>query len=172
MSGLLAARRPALVFGLPAAALALLLDQVSKAWALVALWPPHLPHPVTPFFNLRLGFNTGISFGMFAGGPAESAWVLIAVCTVIAVGLLAWMWRSRSRQEAAGLGLVIGGAVGNIADRARLGAVTDFLDFHVAGYHWPTFNLADTAIFAGFALILTHSASSERSRAEPRQVNL
>ncbi|MDJ0391541.1 hypothetical protein QMO56_25900 [Roseomonas sp. E05] len=77
MSGVLGACRPALVVGLPAAALALLLGQVSKAWALVALWPPHLPHPVTPFFNLRLGFSTGISFGMVAGGPAEPAWVLL-----------------------------------------------------------------------------------------------
>ncbi|MFZ6765268.1 signal peptidase II [Pseudoroseomonas sp. WGS1072] len=154
MSGLPGACRPALIFGLPVAGVALLLDQVSKAWALAALWPPHLPYPVTPFFNLRLGFNTGVSFGMFAGGSAASAWVLSAVCTAVAAGLLVWMWRSRSRREAAGLGLVTGGALGNIVDRIRQGAVTDFLDFHVAGYHWPTFNIADTAIFVGVALVL------------------
>ncbi|HWX48211.1 MAG TPA: signal peptidase II [Roseomonas sp.] len=154
MTSLLHGCRPALGVGLPAAASALLLDQVTKVWVLTALWPPHVPHPVTPFLNLRLGFNTGVSFGMFAGGPAASPWVLSAVCAAIATGLLVWMWRSRSRREATALGLVTGGAVGNIADRVRQGAVTDFLDLHVSGYHWPTFNLADTAIVFGVALLV------------------
>jgi len=71
------------------------------------------------------------------------------MCTVIAAGLLVWMWRSRSRQEAAGPGLVTGGALRNIADRVRLSAVTDFLDFHVAGCHWPSFNLAEPPSSSG-----------------------
>ena len=80
---------------------------------------------------------------------------------VIIVVLLVWMVRDRRPGVAASLGFIVGGALGNVVDRMRHGAVTDFLDFHAAGYHWPAFNLADTAIFVGVALLLLVSGKNE-----------
>lgn len=140
--------------GLLAGLLALLLDQAAKAWALGALWPPYSEGvTVLPVLNLRLGFNTGVTFGMFRDSAAEAVWVLVLLKLVI-VGFLAhWLWRTGLRAEALGLGLVIGGALGNILDRVRLGAVVDFIDAHYGGWHWPTFNMADVAIVGGVTLL-------------------
>lgn len=102
--------------------------------------------PVTGFFNLVLGFNTGVSFGLFGQAPA---WLLMAFTLAIVAGLLVWIHRSDSRLTASALGLVVGGALGNLLDRLRQGAVTDFLDFYIGSYHWPAFNLADVAIVCG-----------------------
>lgn len=111
---------------------------------------------VTPFFNLVMVWNRGISFGMFQTGDT-GRWVLIALTGAIAVGLLVWLWRVQTRLLACALGAVIGGAVGNIVDRVVYGAVADFFDFHVAGYHWPAFNVADSAIVVGVAIMLLDS---------------
>ncbi|WP_426960367.1 signal peptidase II [Muricoccus radiodurans] len=141
--------------GLPVALAALLVDQVTKAWALDALWPPYSPGIVVlPVLNLRLGFNTGVTFGMFAGGPASSVWILSGVALAVVTWLLVWMWRSTSRLEVPALGLIVGGAIGNVADRLRRGAVTDFLDAHYEGWHWPTFNMADVGIVCGVGMLL------------------
>jgi len=110
--------------------------------------------PVTGFFNLVLGFNTGVSFGLFGEAPA---WLLMAFILPMVAGLLVWMTRTDSRLTAIALGLVVGGAFGNLLDRLRHGAVTDFLDFHVGAYHWPAFNFADVAIVSGVALLLIES---------------
>lgn len=148
--------------GLVAAVAVFVLDQATKAWALSALWPPHVPYPVTSFLNWRLGFNTGATFGMFSGGSASAVWLLVGVAVAVTAWLLAWMWRTRLRLEATSLGLVIGGAVGNVVDRLRRGAVTDFIDTHYAGWHWPTFNVADIGIVCGVALLLAGSFQSKR----------
>ena len=112
---------------------------------------------VTPFFNLVLVFNPGISFGLFQnlGGP----WILIALTALITAGLLIWLLRDKGlgRSGSVALGLAIGGAIGNLIDRLRLGAVVDFLDFHLAGFHWPAFNVADSAISIAMVLILWRS---------------
>lgn len=160
---------PVLAFGLAAAVAALALDQVTKAWALAALWPPHVPHPVTPFLNWRLGFNTGVTFGMFSGGEAASAWILSGVAAGVVAWLLVWMWRTPSRLEAGGLGLVVGGAAGNVIDRLRQGAVTDFIDMHYGGYHWPTFNVADIGVVGGVVLLLAASLRPEPKAAAGAQ---
>ncbi|MFL1462580.1 signal peptidase II [Roseococcus sp. DSY-14] len=140
--------------GLLAAAAAFLVDQATKLWALAALWPPHqVVMEVLPVWNLRLGFNTGVTFGMFRDGLADNVWILVAIKLAVVAMLLAWLWRSALRAEAVGLGLVIGGAAGNILDRVRIGAVVDFLDWHYGGWHWPTFNMADVAIVCGVALL-------------------
>jgi len=130
------------------------LDQLTK-WliAAVVMQPPRVI-TITPFFNLTFGRNSGISFGLFAGGAEAGRWALTAVALGIVVGLLVWLSRAERRWLAAALGLVTGGALGNILDRIRHGAVTDFLDFHLAGWHWPAFNLADSAIFMGAAFLL------------------
>lgn len=142
--------------GLLAAFAALAIDQASKVWALATLWPPYSEGiALLPVLNLQLGFNTGVTFGMFRDTGAEAVWLLILITVAIAAFLLGWLWRTRLRHEAAGLGLVVGGALGNLLDRVRLGAVVDFIDAHYAGWHWPTFNLADVAIVCGAILLIT-----------------
>lgn len=143
-------RRP-LFFGL--ALLTTGLDQISKAVALASLGP-FRPVPVLPGFNLTLGFNTGASFGIFSGTMAEAP-LLLAVLTGVLTLFLGWMGlRARHALEGAGFALIAGGAAGNILDRLRQGAVTDFLDFYWRDWHWPAFNGADIAIFLGAAAIL------------------
>ncbi len=153
-----AADRLARRFGLVAAPIAAVIDQASKAWALDALWPPYSEGMVLlPVLNLRLGFNTGVTFGMFADSAAGAVWLLVGIKVAIVAWLLHWLWRATSRIEALGIGLIIGGAFGNILDRLRIGAVTDFVDAHYKGWHWPTFNLADVAIVSGVTLLVLFS---------------
>ena len=143
-----------LKLGLPFTLLSFLLDQATKWWILNHVMEPPRVIPVTGFFNLVLGFNTGVSFGLFGEAPA---WLLMAFILPMVAGLLVWMTRTDSRLTAIALGLVVGGALGNLLDRLRHGAVTDFLDFYVGAYHWPAFNFADVAIVSGVALLLIES---------------
>ncbi len=140
-----------------AIALALGIDQTSK-WLIVnvIMQPPRIIE-ITSYFNIVLLYNTGVSFGMLGGSMADRQIILIALNSAIVAGLLAWAWRTDIRFERIGLGTICGGALGNIADRWRQGGVTDFLDFHLAGLHWPAFNFADVAIFAGFSILLIQS---------------
>ena len=140
--------------GLPIALGGFFLDQATKWWILNHVMEPPRVIPVTGFFNLVLGFNTGVSFGLFGEAPA---WLLMAFILPMVAGLLVWMTRTDSRLTAIALGLVVGGAFGNLLDRLRHGAVTDFLDFYVGAYHWPAFNFADVAIVSGVALLLIES---------------
>lgn len=109
---------------------------------------------VAPFFNLVLSHNRGISFGLLRSEHAYAPYVLVFVTLTIVTGLAVWLWRSDSAIERLGLSAILGGAVSNAVDRLADGAVTDFLDFHMGAYHWPAFNLADTAIFCGVAALL------------------
>ena len=143
-----------LKLGLPFTLLSFLLDQATKWWILNHVMDPPRVIPVTGFFNLVLGFNTGVSFGLFGEAPA---WLPMAFILPMVAGLLVWMTRTDSRLTAIALGLVVGGAFGNLLDRLRHGAVTDFLDFYVGAYHWPAFNFADVAIVSGVALLLIES---------------
>ena len=143
-----------LKLGLPFTLLSFLLDQATKWWILNHVMEPPRVIPVTGFFNLVLGFNTGVSFGLFGEAPA---WLLMAFILPMVAGLLVWMTRTDSRLTAIALGLVVGGAFGNLLDRLRHGAVTDFLDFYVGAYHWPAFNFADVAIVSGVGLLLIES---------------
>lgn len=154
---------PVWVCGLAAAGLAATLDQATKWLIVTIVMDPPRVIPVTPFFNLTLGLNRGVSFGML-GWLGETPWVLIGISSAIVVGLLVWLWRVRRMVEAIGLGAIVGGALGNILDRMRLGGVVDFLDFHVAGWHWPAFNMADSAITVGVSLLLLNTVLEERSR--------
>lgn len=151
--------RPALVL----AAIVFVLDQVSKELVLAA--QDQLPLVVAPFFNLVLVWNPGVSFGMFGGDEALEPWILVGLALVIAAGLLVWLSRERDRASALAIGLVLGGAIGNVIDRLRHGAVVDFLDFHLSGYHWPAFNLADSAIVVGALLLVAESFMVKKKEA-------
>jgi len=142
--------------GLAAAAAVVVLDQLSKAAVLnfFAGDAPGSRDSVTPFFNLALTYNRGMSFGLFNNGPGLNALFFSLVATAIVAVLVYWLGRAASRFLAIAIGLIIGGAVGNVIDRIRLGAVVDFLDFHIGYWHWPAFNLADSAICIGVAAML------------------
>ena len=143
-----------LPLGLGCAAIVIALDQLSK-WVILkeVMNPPRIIE-VTGFFNFVLVGNRGVSFGLFA---SDAWWVQPAFATfatLISVFLGFWMCRAENRFLAVSLGLVIGGALGNAIDRLAHKAVIDFLDFHVAGYHWPAFNIADSAITVGVIFII------------------
>ena len=138
----------------PLLALAVLIvDQVSKAAALRVL-DVYQSLTVTPFFDLVLVWNRGVSFGMFAGAGDHGPWLLMALAAGIATFLIGWLYRETRPVTRVALWLVLAGAVGNTIDRVRFGAVVDFLDFHLYGHHWPAFNVADSAIVIGAGLIL------------------
>ena len=143
--------------------IALTIDFVTK-WLIVniVMIPPHMIK-ITPFFNLVLGFNTGVSFGMFREFFVEQPLLLAAIMAAITAGLLVWAVRTTRRIETFALGLIAGGVAGNVVDRVRHGAVTDFLDLHVGDWHWPAFNMADVMITVGVVLLITGSLWPARS---------
>jgi lipoprotein signal peptidase len=153
------ASRARTIFLIAGAALAL--DQASKSMALAAL-QPHLPVDVTPVFALRLGFNTGVSFGMFANDANTFRLPLIVLTLVIIIALVVMAMRATALERVA-FSAIIGGAAGNLVDRVWRGRVTDFIDVHVADWHWPAFNLADTAISLGVMTLLWVSLRAVRS---------
>jgi signal peptidase II len=130
------------------------LDQLTKWAALYVLDLPDRPIVVTPFLNLVMVWNRGVSFGMLNSAGALAPWLLSGLALAVVIALLVWLGRTEHWLNAIGLGLVIGGALGNVVDRLRYGAVVDFLDFHAAGYHWPAFNVADAAICIGAGVIV------------------
>lgn len=147
--------------GLLCALAAFAVDQGTKTLALLS---PGLTNgmELLPFLNLVLVRNDGVSFGMLGG--IVPWWALILLAVAIIACLSVWLWRSHDSIVGAALGLIIGGALGNVVDRLRFGAVTDFLDFHAAGYHWPSFNIADVAIFCGAALLVWDSLRPAQKR--------
>lgn len=156
------------VIGLASAAFAFGLDQAAKQIALSSL-APGVAVSVAPFFNVRLGFNEGVSFGMFTGWFSGRPLILAAIMAGIIVLLAVWLWRTRTRPQALALGAVVGGALSNVFDRVRIGAVVDYLDFHAWDYHWPTFNLADAAIVCGVAVLVFGDAMGRPNDRERRR---
>ena len=143
--------------GLGLAFATIALDQLTKWWIVNFVMNPPNVIEVTPFFNLVLGLNRGVSFGMFSSDSNLSRWLLTALALAIVCALAVWLWRAEKPWLAVALGLIIGGAIGNVIDRAMVGAVVDFLDFHAADYHWPAFNVADMAITCGAAVLIWDS---------------
>lgn len=143
--------------GFSLAVLAACLDQATKWIIVYHVMDPPRRIEVTSFFNLVMGWNRGVSFGLFNNDSPMTVWVLSIVAIVIIAGLSFWLIRATHPLLGIGLGLVIGGAVGNLIDRFRFGAVADFLDFHVMGYHWPAFNVADAAITVGACCLLVET---------------
>jgi len=147
---------PTLGRWLALAALVLILDQISKAWILESF--RHMERrSVASFFNLVLVFNPGASFSFLADAGGWQKWLFVGLALLVSVWLLSLLRKhAQERLLPAALSLILGGAIGNVIDRLRFDAVVDFLDFHLAGYHWPAFNVADSAITVGVALMLLH----------------
>jgi len=153
---------PHLRTGLLTAVAVLALDQASKYWLLFVFDIGHRGAVrVTPFFDLVLAWNTGISYGWFQNEGAAGQAILLAVKAVAVIVLAIWMMRSRTLLATLALGLIIGGAIGNAIDRLAYGAVVDFALFHLQfggkPFNWYVFNLADVAIVAGVAALLYDS---------------
>lgn len=139
------------------AVVVLLGDQMTKALVESAI-PEHAIIPILPrFFNLTHTKNAGAAFGLFSDSPAPwKTALLIVISGALLLTVLGIVWRSRQLQweTSVGLALILGGALSNLFDRIRLGRVVDFLDFYFRGYHWPTFNLADSAIVVGAGFLV------------------
>ena len=140
--------------GLSVAAGILVADQASKWWILDVARLPDVGHipllSAGPFgLDLTMVWNRGVTFGLFSGEGAWNHLILALLAAAIAGFLLRWLVRAENRLTAVALGAVIGGAIGNVIDRVRFGAVVDFVDAHAWGWHWYVFNVADAAIVCG-----------------------
>lgn len=149
-------------YGLYALLLGVILgaDQLTKKAALADLLNAP-PVEVTPFFNLVFVWNRGVSFGLLRDLPPI---VLSIVLMLVALALTVWFFRTSHKPLRLALCTVVAGAIGNIIDRLRFGAVVDFLDFHAFGFHWPAFNIADAAIVLGIAFVLLDGLFFEPKR--------
>jgi signal peptidase II len=151
------------LLGAALAALALVIDQAHKIWMLeVYDIAARQPVRIAPVFDLVLAWNPGVSYSLFAASTDTGRWLLLALTLSVTAGLAIWMWRAPDRLTASGLGLVVGGALGNAWDRYSYGAVADFFHFFLdterfGRLSWYVFNLADVAIVAGVALLLYES---------------
>lgn len=150
--------------GLLVAAAVFVLDRISKWW-LVGLLNDNVGFiEILPFFNLVMVWNSGVSFGMFQSNGLLGRVILSALALAIVALLVRWLSKAENSLLASGLGLVIGGALGNVIDRLVWGAVADFFDAHLAGWHWPAFNIADAAIVIGAALLIYDGLFGARGR--------
>jgi len=150
--------------GLAVALAVLAADQASKYWVLYVLRLPELGQVrLLPVLDLAMVWNRGVTFGLLAGLGAWGSAVLgvLALCVVVALGW--WLRRAESRLTAIALGCIAGGAVGNVIDRARFGAVVDFIRAHIGAWSWPVFNLADAAIVCGVAALVIGSQWGQRT---------
>ncbi len=129
------------------------LDTLAQAWVFSALQDGSGAITVTSFFRLVRVWNPGVSFGMFQE-LAYGQWILSALALTIIAILSGMLWRATDRIHEVAYSLIIGGAAGNVVDRILYGAVADYLDFHAFGYHWPAFNVTDSAIFIGVCLLV------------------
>lgn len=139
--------------GLIVASAVIILDQATKWWVVTIFMNPPRVVDVWPFFNVVMVWNRGVTFGFLDDTPFWGQWAFVGLSLAIVAVLLFWLRRVEARWRAAAIGLIIGGALGNVIDRVNYGAVADFLDFHVTGYHWPAFNIADSAITLGVAIM-------------------
>ncbi len=155
----------AAILGFSVALIILILDQATKLYTLFVYDLP-LKEPVefAPFINLIVVWNRGISYGLFQQEGDLGRWVLIVVSILASIGLSVWIRRTRAKVLALSLGLIVGGAIGNVIDRLAYGAVFDFIQFQVGDWSWYVFNVADAAIVAGVIGLLYDSFILEPRR--------
>lgn len=143
----------------------IVVDQAVKQLMLSMVFDPPRIVEVTGFFNLVPVWNSGVSFGLF-GDSDMSRWILVGLALAIVVVLLIWLVRAGNGMVVFALTLVVGGALSNVVDRVVYGAVIDFVDIHAFGFHWPAFNVADSTIVLGTAMLLYDSLLGS-----PRAIN-
>lgn len=163
--------------GLILALVIFVLDQLSKYWVVHLFWPGQGCQPlekaiaykchytVTPFMDLTMAWNTGISYGLLSDYGVTGRVLLIAFSLVAIIGFSIWLMRAQSLLLALSIGLVIGGAAGNAVDRVLYEAVADFVSLHAFGFYWYIFNLADVAIVAGAVGLLYDMVWGDRKKA-------
>lgn len=132
------------------------LDYITKLWALYALSGFRVI-PVLPFLEFRLAWNTGVSFSLFDSLGSYGYLVLSGVSLLVCFVFMCWYWREKVFVVRLALLMVVAGALGNVTDRLRYGAVIDFIHLHYQGFSWPIFNIADCFITIGIALIILHT---------------
>jgi signal peptidase II len=144
------------------------LDQITKAVADTQL-EPYEPVPLIPMLNLTLMYNTGAAFSFLNGAGEWARWMFVLLTVVISLVIFRWLRQlgPGERWTAAGLSLILGGAVGNLIDRVSMGYVVDFIDVYYGEWHWPAFNVADSAITVGVAIVIVHGLFGGRKAAEP-----
>lgn len=150
-------RKPTALLWLGVSVLVIILDQLSKLWALRALQPPGQPHAVIPgFLNWTLIFNRGAAFSFLGQGSGWQRWFFVLLALVISAALIVWLARTPRRdwRTALPLGLIIGGALGNLIDRLHAAQVTDFIQVYYRQWSYPVFNVADSAITVGAVLLI------------------
>jgi lipoprotein signal peptidase len=159
--------------GLMAAVLVLGADQASKWWVLEVLQLSERPDGLSllPVLKLTMVWNTGITFGLLTGFGSWSYLLLAAVGLSVVAALVVWLRRAESRLVAIALGAIVGGAVSNIIDRLRFGAVVDFIHAHIGSWSWYVFNLADAAIVCGVAALVIDSVLPGGAPGHPRQTD-
>lgn len=136
-------------------AVIVVLDQVTKYWVSVSLIP-YKPVPVIPMLNMTLAYNTGAAFSFLSGAGAWHRWFFAVFSLLVSIILVIWLYRipARDRVQSIGVSLILGGAIGNLIDRALQGYVIDFIDVYYEYHHFATFNLADSAICVGAAFLV------------------
>ncbi len=132
------------------------IDQITKLLVVAMLHTNSTA--IMPFLNFTLGYNKGAAFGILDTASGWQRWFFVAIATIISLMIIVWSKKltQRDRWDKAALGLVLGGAWGNLLDRIRLGHVVDFIDFYIGGWHWYTFNVADIAICIGAVLLAAY----------------
>ena len=141
------------------------LDQLSKWWAIHALQPMGVPHPVIPgFLNWTLAFNTGAAFSFLADGAGWQRWFFVVLAVAISAVLVAWLGRTPRRdwRTALPLAFIIGGAIGNLVDRLHASQVTDFIHVYFRQWNYPVFNLADCAITVGAVMLVVFGLFADK----------
>ena len=155
-------------YGIAAIVFALWADQFSKYMLATNLAAgEHVE--LGDYFNLVRVWNTGVSFSMFNNHGEIGRIALCVLSLAVCAFLLYWMLKEKNIYKIVSLGLIVGGAIGNVIDRIRFGAVLDFLDFHVAGYHWPAFNLADSFICIGAAVLIVMEFYHKQKKEEEKK---
>lgn len=147
------------------------LDQVTKFWALEALQPAGVPHPVIPgFLNWTLAFNTGAAFSFLADGQGWQRWFFVALAVAISAVLVGWLKRTPRAdwRTALPLALIVGGALGNLIDRLHAAQVTDFIQVYYRDWHYPVFNVADCGITVGAVMLIVFGMFTGKAAAPVR----
>ncbi|MGI8739800.1 MAG: signal peptidase II [Gammaproteobacteria bacterium] len=137
--------------------LVVVIDQITK-WMASTWMEPHVAHPVLSWFNLTLVHNTGAAFSFLSDADGWQRWFFIVLSIAVSVAIVIWLkcLHSSEHWTAAALALILGGALGNVIDRIAHGHVVDFIQWYYGQWYWPTFNIADSAISVGAAILLIH----------------